>query len=41
LAEMNDEQTLTMYSGHPTGLFPSNKEAPCFVVTNGRQYSMD
>ena len=35
LAEMNDEQTLTMYSGHPMGLFPSHKDAPRVVVTNG------
>ena len=35
LAEMSDEQTLTMYSGHPMGLFPSHKEAPRVVVTNG------
>ena len=35
LAEMNDEQTLVMYSGHPMGLFPSHKEAPRVVVTNG------
>ena len=35
LAEMNDEQTLTIYSGHPMGLFPSHKEAPRVVVTNG------
>jgi len=35
LAEMNDEQTLVMYSGHPLGLFPSHKEAPKVVVTNG------
>ncbi|WP_027125834.1 urocanate hydratase [Gelidibacter mesophilus] len=35
LAEMNDDQTLTMYSGHPMGLFPSHKEAPRVVVTNG------
>ena len=35
LAQMNDEQTLTMYSGHPMGLFPSHKEAPRVVVTNG------
>jgi urocanate hydratase len=35
LAEMTDEQTLVMYSGHPLGLFPSNKEAPRVVVTNG------
>ena len=35
LSEMTDEQTLTMYSGHPMGLFPSNKEAPRVVVTNG------
>jgi urocanate hydratase len=35
LAEMNDNQTLVMYSGHPMGLFPSHKEAPRVVVTNG------
>ncbi len=35
LANMTDEQTLTMYSGHPMGLFPSHKEAPRVVVTNG------
>ena len=35
LAEMNDEQTLVLYSGHPMGLFPSNKNAPRVVVTNG------
>ncbi|WP_055444554.1 urocanate hydratase [Lacinutrix himadriensis] len=35
LAEMNDEQTLAMYSGHPMGLFPSHKNAPRVVVTNG------
>ena len=35
LAEMTDEQTLHMYSGHPMGLFPSHKEAPRVVVTNG------
>jgi urocanate hydratase len=35
LAEMSDEQTLIMYSGHPLGLFPSHKEAPRVVVTNG------
>ena len=35
LSEMTDEQTLTMYSGHPMGLFPSHKEAPRVVVTNG------
>lgn len=35
LATMNDEQTLVMYSGHPLGLFPSHKEAPRVVVTNG------
>ncbi|WP_117879354.1 urocanate hydratase [Aureibaculum luteum] len=35
LAEMTDEQTLTMYSGHPMGLFPSHKNAPRVVVTNG------
>ena len=32
---MNDEQTLVIYSGHPMGLFPSNKNAPRVVVTNG------
>jgi len=35
LAEMTEEQTLAMYSGHPLGLFPSNKDAPRVVVTNG------
>lgn len=35
LAEMTDEQTLSMYSGHPMGLFPSHKDAPRVVVTNG------
>ena len=35
LATMTDEQTLVMYSGHPMGLFPSHKEAPRVVVTNG------
>ncbi|MDW5287594.1 urocanate hydratase [Formosa sp. PL04] len=35
LAEMNDAQTLAMYSGHPMGLFPSHKDAPRVVVTNG------
>jgi len=35
LSEMNDAQTLHMYSGHPMGLFPSNSSAPRVVVTNG------
>lgn len=35
LAQMNEEQTLVMYSGHPMGLFPSHKDAPRVVVTNG------
>lgn len=35
LAQMTDEQTLVMYSGHPMGLFPSHKDAPRVVVTNG------
>lgn len=35
LAEMTDEQTLVLYSGHPLGLFPSHKDAPRVVVTNG------
>ncbi len=35
LATMTDHQTLVMYSGHPMGLFPSHKEAPRVVVTNG------
>ncbi|WP_262420243.1 urocanate hydratase [Flagellimonas meishanensis] len=35
LAEMTEEQTLHVYSGHPMGLFPSSKEAPRVVVTNG------
>ncbi|MFT5860137.1 MAG: urocanate hydratase [Flavobacteriaceae bacterium] len=35
LSEMTEEQTLAMYSGHPMGLFPSHKDAPRVVVTNG------
>ena len=35
LSQMNDTQTLVMYSGHPMGLFPSHKDAPRVVVTNG------
>ncbi len=35
LAEMSDEQTLHMYSGHPMGLFPSSENAPRVIVTNG------
>jgi len=35
LSEMTEEQTLVLYSGHPLGLFPSHKEAPRVVVTNG------
>ncbi len=35
LAEMTDEQTLVMYSGTPMGLFPSGKDAPRVIVTNG------
>jgi urocanate hydratase len=35
LAGMTDEQTLVIYSGHPLGLFPSHKDAPRLVVTNG------
>jgi len=35
LAEMTDEQTLVLYSGHPMGLYPSHKDAPRVVVTNG------
>jgi len=35
LSEMTEEQTLAMYSGHPMGLFPSHKEAPRVIVTNG------
>ncbi len=35
LAEMTDMQTLVLYSGHPMGLFPSHKDAPRVVVTNG------
>jgi len=35
LATMSENQTLVMYSGHPLGLFPSNKDAPMVVVTNG------
>jgi urocanate hydratase len=35
LAEMTEEQTLVLYSGHPMGLFPSHRDAPRVVVTNG------
>jgi len=35
LAEMTDEQTLVLYSGHPMGLFPSHRDAPRVVITNG------
>jgi urocanate hydratase len=35
LSEMTEEQTLVLYSGHPMGLFPSHKDAPRVVVTNG------
>ena len=35
LSEVTDEQTLVMYSGHPLGLFPSHKDAPRVIVTNG------
>lgn len=35
LAQMTDEQTLVLYSGHPMGLFPSKKDAPRVVITNG------
>jgi len=35
LSEMTDEQTLTIYSGHPMGLYPSHKDAPRVIVTNG------
>ena len=35
LSQMNDKQTLVIYSGHPMGLFPSNKNAPRVIVTNG------
>ena len=35
LAQMTDDQTLVLYSGHPMGLFPSHKDAPRVVVTNG------
>ena len=35
LSEMTDEQTMVLYSGHPMGLFPSHKDAPRVVVTNG------
>ncbi len=35
LSEMSEEQTLALYSGHPMGLFPSHKDAPRVVVTNG------
>ena len=35
LSEMTEEQTLVMYSGHPLGLFPSHRDAPRVIVTNG------
>jgi urocanate hydratase len=35
LCEMTEEQTLVIYSGHPLGLFPSHRDAPRVVVTNG------
>ncbi|MDR0953496.1 MAG: urocanate hydratase [Elusimicrobiota bacterium] len=35
LSQMTDEQTLVLYSGHPMGLFPSHKNAPRLVITNG------
>ncbi|MDR0294652.1 MAG: urocanate hydratase [Prevotellaceae bacterium] len=35
LATMSDEQTLVLYSGHPMGLFPSHKDAPRVIITNG------
>ena len=35
LSEMTDDQTLVIYSGHPLGLFPSHKDSPRLVVTNG------
>ena len=35
LSEMSDTQTLVLYSGHPMGLFPSHRDAPRVVVTNG------
>lgn len=35
LAQMNNQQSLVVYSGHPMGLFPSHKEAPRVVITNG------
>ncbi|XP_054751082.2 urocanate hydratase-like [Lytechinus pictus] len=35
LSQMSEEQTLVMYSGHPSGLFPSHRDAPRVVVTNG------
>ena len=37
LAEMSDEQTLVLYSGHSLGLFPSHKDAPRVVITNGNR----
>jgi urocanate hydratase len=35
LNEMSDQQTLSLYSGHPHGLFPSHKHAPRLIITNG------
>lgn len=39
LVQMEEDQTLAIYSGHPMGLFPSNKNAPRVVVTNGMMIS--
>ena len=35
LSQMTEQQTIAMYSGHPMGLFPSHREAPRVVITNG------
>uniref|UniRef100_A0A8C4N6Y6 Urocanate hydratase 1 n=1 Tax=Eptatretus burgeri TaxID=7764 RepID=A0A8C4N6Y6_EPTBU len=35
LSEMTDEQTLVMCSGHPLGIFPSHRDAPRVVISNG------
>jgi len=40
LMEMRDDQTLVLYSGHPMGLFPSDKGSPRLVITNGMASGM-
>lgn len=35
LSELEEDQTLVMYSGHPSGVFPSSPDSPRLVITNG------